>query len=259
MTIFSRLLPYKELLYIFVWRDFCVRYRDTVFGVLWAIIQPLSFMLLITFIFTYILRVKVGDFPRPLFFYSALLPWGFFNTSINYSVTSLRGNRTLITKIYFPREILPISGMFVAFIDLLIASLLYFIMLFAFGLSLNWNMLWLIPIMTLLIIFTISVSLIFATLNVYYRDVGMLTRFLIQILFFGSPIIYSIDTLSTKLKILLFFNPLTFIIENTRRCILEGRGVVLWQFIFAIILVLILFYYSHKMFLKVEKDIPDVI
>ncbi|MGI9534574.1 MAG: ABC transporter permease, partial [Thermodesulfobacteriota bacterium] len=119
--------------------------------------------------------------------------------------------------------------------------------------------LWIIPLIFILLIFTISVSLIFASLNVYYRDVGLLSRFLLQLIFFGSPILYSIDNLSFKLKLLLFLNPLTFIIENIRRCILEGRNIVLWQLIFALVLVSLLFYLAHRLFTKIERDFADVI
>jgi len=259
MKIIKRLLPYRDLLYVFIWRQFSVRYRNSVLGILWALIQPLSMMLLITFIFTYILNVNVGNYPRPVFFYSALLPWTFFSSSITFSTGSISSNQALITKIYFPREILPISGICVAFIDLLIASVLYLFLLFYYNISLNYTLIWIIPIFIMLFIFTVSLSLIFSSINVYYKDVGLLTNFLMRLLFFGSPIIYSIDSLSLKLKLLLFLNPLTFIIENTRRVILEGRDIVLWQFALAFVLVLILFHFSYKLFIKIERDFADVI
>ncbi|MGI9533905.1 MAG: ABC transporter permease [Thermodesulfobacteriota bacterium] len=259
MNLIKRLIPYKDLYYIFVWREFNVRYRNSILGVLWALLQPLSLMLLFTFIFTYVLKLNVGDYPRSVFFYSALLPWTFFASSINYSVNSLSSNRLLITRIYFPREIIPLAGISVAFIDMIIASLLFVLMMFYFKIQIGLAILWVIPLTFILLIFTISVSLIFASLNVYYRDVGLLSRFILQLLFFGSPVLYSIDNLSLKLKILLFLNPLTFIIENIRRCILEGRNIVFWQLIFALSLVLILYYFAHKLFTKIERDFADVI
>ncbi|MGI9534325.1 MAG: ABC transporter permease, partial [Thermodesulfobacteriota bacterium] len=216
-------------------------------------------MLLFTFIFTYVIKLNVGEYPRSIFFYSALLPWTFFASSINYSVSSLSSNHALITKIYFPREVLPLSGITVAFIDMLIASLLFVLMMIYYKIQFTLAILWLIPLLLILLVFTVSVSLIFASINVYYRDVGLLSRFLLQLIFFGSPILYSIDNLSLKLKLLLFLNPLTFIIENIRRCVLEGRNVVFWQLIFALLLVSILFYIAHKLFTKIERDFADVI
>ena len=129
MNLLKKLAPYKDLLIIFIWREFSVRYRNSLIGILWAIIQPLSLMLLFTFIFTFVLKIQVGDTPRAIFFYSALLPWTFFASSLNYSVTSISSNHRLITRIYFPREVLPLSGIIVAFIDLLIASSLFVVLL----------------------------------------------------------------------------------------------------------------------------------
>lgn len=259
MYLIRRLLEYKELLYIFTWRHFTVRYRNTALGIIWAVIQPLVMMFLFTFLFTYVLKTGTGDTPKQIFFYASLLPWTFFSSSLNYSTSSLVGNYGIITKIYFPREILPLSGILVAVIDLLIASVIYLFMLIIFRIDITPNALWVFPIFILLFIFTVSCSFIFSCLNVYYRDVALLTNFIVRLLFFASPVLYSIDKLSLKLKMILFFNPLTFIIENMRRCVLEGRGVVLWQFAFATVLVLILFYFSHKLFIKTEKDFADVI
>lgn len=259
MLLFKRLFEYRELLYIFSWRHFTVRYRNTTLGIVWAIIQPLVMMFLFTFLFTYVLQTGTGKIPKPVFFYASLLPWTFFSSSLNYSTTSLVSNYGIITKIYFPREILPLSGILVATIDLLVASVIYLLMLIIFSIDINFNVLWVIPIFVLLFFFTVSCSFIFSCLNVYYRDVGLLTRFVVRLLFFASPVLYSIDKLPIKLKLLLFFNPLTFIIENMRRCVLEGRGVVLWQFAFAATLVIILFFLSHKLFIKTEKDFADVI
>ncbi len=259
MNFISRLLPYKDLIYILIWREFNVRYRNSVLGVLWAVLQPLSLMLLFTFVFTYIMNVKIGDFPRPVFFYSALLPWTFFSSSINYSINSLSSNSALITRIYFPREILPLSGIALAFIDMLIASLLFVLMMVYFQIQITLAVLWIFPLVMLLLIFTISVSLLFASLNVYYKDVELLSKFVLQLIFFGSPIIYSIDNLSLKFKLLLFLNPLTFIIENIRRCVLEGRHVVLWQLVFTLTLAIILFYVAQKIYNKLEREFADVV
>lgn len=259
MLIFKRLYPYRDLLFVFIWRQFGVRYRDSVLGILWAIIQPLSLMILFTFIFTYIIQVGKGGYPKPVFFYSALIPWIFFQTSLTSSISSVSGSQGLITKIYFPREVLPISEICVAFLDLLIATSFYIILLIYYNISLNLTVLWIIPIFILLFLYTLSLSLIFSSLNVYYKDVSLLTNFLMRLLFFGSPILYSIDKLSLKFKIILFLNPLTFIIENTRRVVLEGRNVVLWQFVLAMILVLILFHFSYKLFIKIERNFSDVI
>ncbi len=255
----KRVIPYKDLFIVYVWREYNIRYRHSIMGFLWAIIQPLSMMLLFTFVFTYILKIQTSDYPIAIFFYAGLLPWTFFSSSVNYSVSSLSDNFDIITKIYFPREILPLSGISVAFVDYLIASLIFIPMLVIYKIQITLNVLWIIPLFILLFIFTISMSLLLSSLNVYYRDVKLAIGFLIQLLFFASPILYSIDDLSIKLKLILLLNPLTFIIENMRRCLIEGRGVVLWQFLIAALLVLAFFYLAHKFFIKTERDFADVI
>jgi len=255
----KRLIPYKDLFIIYVWREYNVRYRHSIMGFMWAVIQPLSMMLLFTFVFTYILQIEISDYPRSIFFYSGLLPWTFFSSSVNYSISSLSGNYNIITKIYFPREILPLSGISMAFLDYLIAALIFIPMLLIYKIHITYYVFWIIPLLFLLFFFTLSMSLLLSSLNVYYRDVKLATGFLIQLLFFASPILYSIDNLSLKLKLILFLNPLTFIIENMRRCLIEGRGVVLWQFIIVAILVAVFYHLSYKFFIKTERDFADVI
>ncbi|NIQ14132.1 MAG: ABC transporter permease [Candidatus Dadabacteria bacterium] len=259
MNLIKRLLPYKDLLIVFIWRQISVRYRNSIFGVLWAIIQPLSLMLIFTFIFTYILDVKIGEYPKAVFFFAGLLPWTFFSTSLNFSIGSIVGSRGLIDKIYFPKEILPLSGIAAALLDLLIACVFFVILLLIFKIKITIYVIWIIPLFLLLFIFTLSICLILSSLNAYYRDVGLVSRLIIRILFFASPILYSIDHLSLKFKLFLFLNPLTFLIENMRRCVIEARGVVIWQLILVTLLVLILFIFSHRLFTKIEKGIVDVI
>ena len=259
IKIYNRLSGFRDLLLVFIWREFSIRYRQSVIGVVWAILQPLSMMFLFTFIFTYVMPSKITHHPYVIFFYAGLLPWSFFSSSLNYSIPSLTNHYDLITKIYFPREILPISGIAVAFADFVFASSVYWLLLLFFRVVPDWHVLWFIPLLLLLIVYTVSLSLILSALNVYYRDVRLASTFLIQLFFFSSPVFYSIDRLSLKLKIILFLNPLTFIIENMRRCVLEGRGVALWQFIIVGTIIWIFFEFSYRFFLKTEKRFADVI
>ena len=259
LIIYRRLKDYRDLLLVFIWREFSIRYKQSFIGILWAVLQPLSMMLLFTFVFTYIKPVKFSDYPYVLFLYSALLPWSFFSSSVNYAVPSLTNHYNLITKIYFPREILPLSGIVVAVIDFFIASLVYIVLLIIFKAEITWNVFWFIPLFLLLVIFASSICLISSALNVYYRDVKLATGFVIQLWFFATPIFYSIDKVSLKLKLVLFLNPLTFIIENMRRCVIEGRGVILWQFVLVLSFVVLLFALAYRFFLITEKKFADVI
>ncbi len=131
--------------------------------------------------------------------------------------------------------------------------------MFYFKINFTLNFLWIIPLLFLLIIFTTALCFLFSSLNVYYRDIGLASGFFIQLLFFISPVWYSIDHLDIKLKMILFLNPLTFIIENIRRCTLEGRDIILWQFLFVTLVICVFYFLSYKLFTKIEKNFADVI
>lgn len=259
VLLFKRLYKYKDLLLVFIWREFLIRYKQTVIGVLWAILQPVSLMLLFTFIFGVVLQTTQKDYPYTLFYFAGVLPWTFFSGATNFSVTSLSGNFNLITKIYFPREIIPLSGVAINFIDYLIGLIVYFLLLLCYGIPLTWNFLWLLPLLTMLVIYTTSISLLLAALNVYYRDVKLASTFVLQFLFFATPVIYSVDAVDNKWKMLLFLNPLTFIVENMRRVTIEGRGIVLWQMGAVMLGVIILYIIIYQIFTRIERAFADVI
>ncbi len=254
-----RLYAYKDLLLVFIWREFLIRYKQTAIGVLWAILQPVSLMLLFTFIFGVVLQTTQKNYPFTLFYFAGVLPWTFFAGSTNFSVTSLSGNFNLVTKIYFPREIIPLSGVAINFIDYLIGLTVYFLLLLVYQIPLTWNILWLIPLLAMLVVYTTSVSLLLAALNVYYRDIKLATTFLIQFLFFATPVIYSIDAVSNKWKLLLFLNPLTYIVENMRRVTIEGREIVLWQMLAEMLGVVVLYLIIYRIFIRIERAFADVI
>lgn len=254
-----RLYAYKDLLLVFIWREFLIRYKQTAIGVLWAILQPVSLMLLFTFIFGVVLQTTQKNYPFTLFYFAGVLPWTFFAGSTNFSVTSLSGNFNLVTKIYFPREIIPLSGVAINFIDYLIGLTVYFLLLLVYQIPLTWNILWLIPLLAMLVVYTTSISLLLAALNVYYRDVKLATTFLIQFLFFATPVIYSIDAVSNKWKLLLFLNPLTYIVENMRRVTIEGREIVLWQMLAEMLGVVVLYLIIYRIFIRIERAFADVI
>lgn len=259
MILFKRLYLFKDLLLVFIWREFLIRYKQTAIGVLWAILQPVSLMLLFTFIFGVVLQTTHKSYPFTLFYFAGVLPWTFFAGSTNFAVTSLSGNFNLVTKIYFPREIIPISGIAINFIDYLIGLAVYLLLLFCYDVPLTWNFLWLLPLLVMLVLYTTSISLLLAALNVYYRDVKLASTFLLQFLFFATPVIYSIDAVDNRWKYLLFLNPLTFIVENMRRVSIEGRGIIVWQFAAEMIGVVILYMVIYRVFIRIERAFADVI
>jgi len=255
----SRLNMYRDLLLVFIWREFAIRYKQSLIGIAWAIFQPVMMMLMFVFVFAYVMPVQISDYPYAIFFYAGILPWGFFASSLNYAIPSLTNHYNLITKIYFPREILPLAGIAVAVIDSLIAGVVYVVLSVLYQVPVTWNALWLLPLLVLLFLFTVSVALLLSSLNVYYRDVKIAIGFLLQLWFFATPVFYSIDRLPAMIKYILFINPMTFIVENIRRCILEGRGVVWWQVAIMFVFIAGLFVMSYRFFTRVEKKFADVI
>ncbi len=254
-----RLYCYKDLLLVFIWREFLIRYKQTAIGVIWAVLQPVSLMLLFTFIFGAVLQTTQKNYPYVLFFYAGVLPWTFFSGATNFAVTSLSGNFNLVTKIYFPREIIPLSGVAINFLDYLIGLAVYFLLLLVYRVPLTWNFFWLLPLLIMLVLYATSVSLLLAALNVYYRDVKLASTFLLQFLFFATPVIYSIDAVDNRWKMLLFLNPLTFIVENMRRVTIEGRGIILWQIAAEMLGVIVLYLVIYQIFTRIERAFADVI
>jgi lipopolysaccharide transport system permease protein len=257
--LFKRLYAYKDLLLVFIWREFIIRYKQTAIGIIWAIIQPVSLMLLFTFIFGVVLQTTQKSYPYTLFYFAGVLPWTFFSGATNFAVSSLSGNFNLVTKIYFPREIIPLSGVAINFFDYLIGFAVYCLLLLFYRVPLTWNFLWLIPLLAMLVLYTTSVSLLLAALNVYYRDVKLASTFVLQFLFFATPVIYSIDAVDNRWKLLLFLNPLTFIVENMRRVTIEGRGLILWQLAAEMLGVLGLYFVIYRIFTRIERAFADVI
>ncbi|MDP8266595.1 MAG: ABC transporter permease [Candidatus Aceula meridiana] len=249
----------KDLLLIFIWKEFSVRYNQAVFGIAWAIIQPLSFMLVFTFIFTYVIPTHVSNLPRPVFFYSGLLPWTFFLSSLNYSVPSLTNHHNLIKKIKFPRIFLPLSGIAVAFVDFLIAGIIFAGILFFYKIPIPLTALFCVPLTILLILFTVSFSLLLCSINVYYRDVGLAIATLLRLWFFATPILYSLDNLPERFKIITFLNPLAYIIKNLRICLFLGKPINVTEYLSMLIAGTIFLIMSFAFFKIAERKFADVI
>jgi ABC-type polysaccharide/polyol phosphate export permease len=258
-AMFKRLYDHKDLLFVFIWREFVIRYKQSVIGVLWAVLQPVSMMMLFVLVFGIIMKTPTKNYPFVLFFYGGVLPWTFFAAAMNFAIPSLTNNISLITKIYFPREVIPLSGIAVCFLDYLLGFLVYLVLLFCYSIPVNWNFLWYFPLMGLLVVFTTAMSYFLSALNVYYRDVKLATAFLLQLWFFFTPVIYSIDSVDVRWKYLLFLNPLTFIIENMRRVTIEGRGLVVWQLCLETLFVMAFFAVTQRIFIKIERAFADVI
>lgn len=249
----KNLLQYRDLLIVFIWRNFSIKYRQTVLGVLWAIFQPLSLTLLFYLIF------RTTEHASPLFFLTGLICWNFFSLSLASNIPVLTAHYSLVTKINFPREVLPISMVALAFIDYLIAWGVFIVFAIIDHLPFSPAALWSVPLTLLLVLFTLSLSLVFSCLNVFYRDLQLASNFFIQLMFFTSPVFYSVKYMGPKFKAFLHLNPLTFIIENFRRCLLDGEPVNVFHFFILLVFLIILLLLSFNLFKKVERKFADVI
>lgn len=252
------LWKYRDLLYILTRRDIKVRYKQTILGVLWAVIQPLFMMIVFTLFFGRLAGMPSDGIPYPVFAYAGLLPWTFFSNSLNTSSNSLVSNSSLITKVYFPRMIIPIAAVGAGLVDFLISFglLILLIIYYEIGFSINLLML---PLLTLMTAFlAIGIGMWMSALNVKYRDVRYVLPFLIQIGLFTTPVIYPSSFVPEKWRWLLMLNPLTGIIDGFRSAIFGKPFNFTALGISAIIIFLILIY-SVYAFRKMERRFADII
>jgi lipopolysaccharide transport system permease protein len=225
----SDLWAYRELLFFLIWRDLKVRYKQTVFGVAWVVLQPVLMTIIFTVFLGRFIRVPSGGLPYSLMVFSGLLPWTFFSTAVLSAVPSLVGNSALITKVYFPRILIPAANVAARLVDFLISfSILVMLMLYFrfvrdYPIQLTWNLLILVLMIVLLIVFTLSVSILLSSLNVQYRDVGVALPVLMQLWMFASPIIYSQAVVPEGWRTLYSLNPLVGLVEGFRASLLGGE------------------------------------
>lgn len=225
----SDLWAYRELLYFLIWRDLKVRYKQTVFGVAWVVLQPVLMTIIFTVFLGRIVRVPDGGLPYSLLVFTGLLPWTFFSSAVLSAVPSLVGNSALITKVYFPRILIPAANVAARLVDFLISfSILVMLMLYFrfardYPIQLTWNLLILVLMIVLLVVFTLGVSILLSSLNVQYRDVGVALPVLMQLWMFASPIIYFQDIVPEGWRTLYSLNPLVGLIEGFRASLLGGK------------------------------------
>jgi len=227
---------YRELVLFLTWRDVLVRYKQTVLGAAWAVIQPVVQMVVFTFIFSNAAGLSSEGVPYPIFNFTALLPWGLFSKAMNDAGRSLVSNRNMITKIYFPRMTIPVASVLAGMVDFAIAFGVYIVIIlyytFSPGSSYTFTFtpaLFTLPLFIILaLVATLGVSLWFSAMNVIYRDVGHILPFLTQIWFFVTPIVYSASVVSKKWQILYALNPLTGVVEGFRWSLL-GVHSLPWQ------------------------------
>jgi len=207
---------YRELMYFLTWREIKVRYKQTLLGAAWAIIQPFFMMVVFTLFFGKLAKVPSEGLPYPLFNYAALLPWTLFAEGITRSSTSLVQDAILVRKVYFPRLVMPLSGILSPLIDFAIAFTILIGMMFYYGYPPSIQILWLPLFIILVLITALGVGLWLSAINVKYRDVRYVIPFVIQLWLFASPVVYSSNLLPEKFQIVYGLNPMAGVIEGFR-------------------------------------------
>lgn len=256
----KELMKYRELLFALAIREIQIRYKQTLFGIGWAVIQPVAMMIIFTVIFSKFLHLPSEGIPYPIFSYSALIFWTFFSTSLSFGPDAMIRMSDTIRKIYFPREIIPLSTIFASLIDMLIAFVVFAGMMIYYKISLSPKLM-LIPVLVVIqLIFTIGVVFFLSALNVHYRDIRHGIPFLAQIWMYATPIVYSMDAVPKHLRIwYVLVNPMAGLIDGYRKIILHRQLPDALYLVAALAISLIFITISYGLFKKMEGSFADVI
>ena len=255
---FSDLWAFRELLYFLTWRDVKVRYKQTELGIAWAIIQPLLTMLIFTLFFGRLAGIPSDNVPYPLFAYAGLLPWTFFANAITNSGNSLVGNANLITKVYFPRMIIPGATVAAGLVDFAIAFMILVILMIYYGVGITSGVLMFPVLVALTTLLALGMGMWLSALNVKYRDVRFALPFMIQLWMFVSPVIYPASFLPAKLRWLIALNPMTGVIEGYRSA-LFGQPFKWGTLGISTAITFVLLIYASINFRRMEKGFADIV
>jgi lipopolysaccharide transport system permease protein len=254
------LWQYRELLYFLTWRDIKVRYKQTVLGALWAIIQPFMSMVVFTIFFGRLagLDKKTGDIPYPIFVFAGLLPWNLFSQSLGRSSQSVVSSAHLITKVYFPRLIIPLSSVGTGLVDFAVAFAILAGMMIYYGVMPTLNVAMVLPLVFLTVVAALGVGMILSALNVAYRDVGYVVPFVVQLWMFATPVIYPLSIVPKRWQWVMSLNPLTGIIEGYRSAIL-GTAFDWANLGVSVSAAVIAFLAGIVYFKRVERQFADIV
>lgn len=216
----GELWRFRELLFFLVWRDVKVRYKQTLIGAAWALIQPVTAMLIFTLIFGRFADIPSEGLPYPVFVFAGLLVWLYFSQAVSLSATSIVSNASLVTKVYFPRLFIPLAGAIVPLVDFAIATCVLVVLMLAYGIAPGWEIVALPALLLVAIVTALGIGLCVSALNVRYRDVPYAIPFLMQVWMYATPIVYPLDIVEGKWHWLLSVNPMAGVVEGFRWALL---------------------------------------
>jgi len=256
----KQLFGYRELLVSWALRDIKVRYKQTILGIGWAILQPFVLMVVFTIVFSKFARVpSEGNIPYPIFSYCALLPWTFFSNSLSFATQSIINNSNLVRKIYFPREIFPLAAITACLVDFGVASTIFIGMMVYYHISVSSTIVLLPLILLLQIIFTVAVALVTSAVTVFYRDIRFVVPLGVRVWMYLTPVIYPISMVPEKYRTLVMLNPMAGIIDGYRKIILMGQLPDFSSLAYTAAISLVLFLVSYAWFKRAEMVFADVI
>ncbi|MBI4319106.1 MAG: ABC transporter permease [Chloroflexi bacterium] len=253
------LVDHRELLVEWTKRDIRARYKQSVLGIAWAIAQPLSMVLIFTVVFSYFVRVPTDGLPYPVFAFAALLPWTFFSNAISFAATSLTNNLNLVTKIYFPREILPVSAVIASMIDFSVGAIALLALFVFYRTPLGPTALWFPIVLTFQIGLTLGIALIVAAANVFYRDVRFVVPLATMLWMYATPVIYPVSIVPEGYRSIYLLNPMAGFVDAYRNVLLKQQWPDLGSLASAAATSLFILAIGYAFFKHVELDFADVI
>lgn len=253
------LVEYRDLFYTLSAHRVKVRYKQSMLGFAWAIVQPFTLMLIYTLIFSIVTRMPSEGMPYAVFAYAALLPWTSFSNALTSGTNSLVSHSHLVTKVYFPREILPATYVVASLFDLTVGASVLALMMLYYGIVPTLLILWVVPIVAVLTVFMLGVTLVLSALQVYFRDIGMAMPLLMQLWLFASPVVYPLSAVPARLYPFYVLNPMAGIVENFRRVVLQGAAPDLYALIVAALVSFALLPVAYVLFKRLEATLADVV
>jgi len=251
---------FRELLYFLSWRDILVRYKQTVIGVAWSLIRPVLTMIVFTVIFGKLAKFPSGNAPYAILVYAAMLPWQFFANALSESSNSLISNANMISKVYFPRLIVPGSAVIVSLVDFLISFVVLVVLMAWYQFMPSWRIVMVPLFLVMALLASLGFSLWLSALNVKYRDFRYIVPFIVQFGLYVSPVGFSSSVVPEKWRLLYALNPMVGVIDGFRWAILGGEAQIYWPgFLLSTSLVLLILYGGVRYFRKTERIFADII
>lgn len=259
MTHLMRLWSHRELLWFWTLREIQVRYKQSLLGIAWAILQPAALAVVFSVVFSYLVRVPSEGIPYPLFAYVALMPWTCLATALSQGIPSLVNQMNLITKAAFPREILPLGAIAASLVDYGCAFVIFVLMLLWYRVPFGLSMLWLPLLVMVQTGMMIGVTLAGATLNVLYRDIRFVVPLVIQIWMYATPIVYPSSLIPNRLRSIYALNPMVGVVESYRNVFIRGLGPDWPSLTLGMFSTLVLFVLGYTFFKHLEPEFADII